>query len=552
MAKDRRIDPSYVGVQVTGARVNPTSRQAIDAGVSFGLTTRTAFEEAQHLTLGGALLESSRLGRLQEEGPTLDQNQIDESLKEARISPDEFDLPNQVTAAYLDDRISAKKLQRQNAEIIQAGSKTVTGKIGVVGASLLAVMTDPAELATMFIPTAQGLRFGTSFVRGASRASRGFGMTNKARSYRRAQKMWDASKARTILSKMDDASQFRWKVREGIIDGAVGNLLTEPFVYGGADIQQIQYGMVDSLMAVSFGGALGGGLQAGLGVLTRVARRLGFNDAAAAAAQAQPEGLAASQNRSMPRDVRVAVSRTAMSDVSNGRSVNVEQVQAQAGIDFKSRGEKLAIVDEGGQTRMVELDARPSKRQLNSTIQAITDLRSMRGKTAQVTETFADWFKRTGQHNRSADEAIDNARAAGYFKNDPELTPATLREKLNAPPRFRDEDEALFAAFKGRLEEARPVRPITDPDKVGDYIKARNAEENLEGFDQGAVDRARVVEESHGAQRSAADLMNEAQELEQALTDLGFKVSDVDPAVHIKQSQDVTRAAMDCILKGGI
>lgn len=59
----------------------------------------------------------------------------------------------------------------------------------------------------------------------------------------------------------------------GAIEGTVGTALVEPHVLQGTKMQQADYGMVDSLLAIGLGGPLGGGLHVGLGALgDRLAR----------------------------------------------------------------------------------------------------------------------------------------------------------------------------------------------------------------------------------------------------------------------------------------
>ena len=54
---------------------------------------------------------------------------------------------------------------------------------------------------------------------------------------------------------------------KGAIEGLVGIAAVEPLVYTAATREQSDYDLVDSLIAVTFGGVLGGGLHVGVGKL---------------------------------------------------------------------------------------------------------------------------------------------------------------------------------------------------------------------------------------------------------------------------------------------
>ncbi|MCH8884124.1 MAG: hypothetical protein IIA41_11600, partial [SAR324 cluster bacterium] len=149
MAKDRRIDPTFIGQQTSGARRNLLSRSRLDAGVSMGLAVSTAFTQAKRTTLGRGFATGAYLDELQRLGTPLDKEAVGKRLAEAGIAPAAFDLPDRVTDLYLEDRIKAKRIEFKRNAIISAGSTSVTANVGIIGANLLATMTDPVELATL-------------------------------------------------------------------------------------------------------------------------------------------------------------------------------------------------------------------------------------------------------------------------------------------------------------------------------------------------------------------------------------------------------------------
>ena len=59
----------------------------------------------------------------------------------------------------------------------------------------------------------------------------------------------------------------RARATRGVVEGAVGATLVEPIVYGVAQKVQADYGLADSLLNITFGTILGGGLHVGAGKL---------------------------------------------------------------------------------------------------------------------------------------------------------------------------------------------------------------------------------------------------------------------------------------------
>lgn len=102
--------------------------------------------------------------------------------------------------------------------------------VGMFGASLLAMATDPVEVATMFIP-----------VVGQARAAR-------------------------FVARY---GAVQGRVLTGAIEGAVGQAITEPLYYGLSRELQLDYGMTDALFNIGLGAAFGGALGGVLGTMSR-------------------------------------------------------------------------------------------------------------------------------------------------------------------------------------------------------------------------------------------------------------------------------------------
>ena len=69
----------------------------------------------------------------------------------------------------------------------------------------------------------------------------------------------------------------RARATRGVVEGAVGATLVEPIVYGVAQKVQADYGLADSLLNITFGTILGGGLHVGAGKLRDINTARNFN-----------------------------------------------------------------------------------------------------------------------------------------------------------------------------------------------------------------------------------------------------------------------------------
>ena len=124
--------------------------------------------------------------------------------------------------------VSRKKAERERQSIIQRGPEGFLPATAKLATSLVTSIADPINLAMMFIPIVGEARFASMVARA--------GLT-KAR------------------------------FAKGATEGLVGIAAVEPLVYTAATREQSDYGLMDSLLAVTFGGVLGGGLHVGIGKL---------------------------------------------------------------------------------------------------------------------------------------------------------------------------------------------------------------------------------------------------------------------------------------------
>ena len=127
------------------------------------------------------------------------------------------------------DLISASKLKE-----IDRANRLARGQTGVVAGTLkfatgLGVsLADPLNIASAFIPVVGEARFASLVAR------QGFTTARLAK---------------------------------GVVEGTVGATLIEPIVYGVAQAEQADYGLMDSFLNVTFGSIIGGGLHVGVGAL---------------------------------------------------------------------------------------------------------------------------------------------------------------------------------------------------------------------------------------------------------------------------------------------
>lgn len=130
--------------------------------------------------------------------------------------------------------LERKQAERRRQEIIAKGPTGILPGAAKLGVSFVTSAVDPINLASAFIPIVGQARFASMVARAGGTARRAF-------------------------------TTARFK--KGAIEGTVGAAAVEPIVYGVAQSEQADYGLMDSFMAISFGTVLGGGLHVGVGKL---------------------------------------------------------------------------------------------------------------------------------------------------------------------------------------------------------------------------------------------------------------------------------------------
>jgi len=168
-------------------------------------------------------MESARSQALEEDQNRVSRDELNKEYADLGLffKQDEFQ-------SVVDIMVEEKKEERARQSIIQRGPKGFAVGVAKFATGLSVSLFDPINIAASFIPVFGQARFAGLVAR------QGF------------------TKARAV---------------RGVTEGAVGAAIVEPIVYGVAQKVQADYGLADSLLNITFGTILGGGLHVGAGKL---------------------------------------------------------------------------------------------------------------------------------------------------------------------------------------------------------------------------------------------------------------------------------------------
>ena len=168
-------------------------------------------------------MESARSQAIEEDQNRVSRDELNKEYADLGLffKQDEFQ-------SVVDIMVEEKKEERQRQSIIQRGPKGFAVGVAKFATGLSVSLFDPINIAASFIPVFGQARFAGLVAR------QGFTRARAAR---------------------------------GVVEGAVGATLVEPIVYGVAQKVQADYGLADSLLNITFGTILGGGLHVGAGKL---------------------------------------------------------------------------------------------------------------------------------------------------------------------------------------------------------------------------------------------------------------------------------------------
>lgn len=289
---------------------------------------------------------------------------------------------------------------RERRKLILSRSRGGVG-LGVsqFGVGLVASMLDPINIGSAFIPGLAASRFGLTLSRATTTATR---------------------------------------LRRGAVEGAIGAAAVEPIVYGAAKLEQdADYTLADSMLNVTFGTVLGGGLHA-------VGGRIG-------------DAL----TRTKPA-TREALLKTALAQTADGRRVEVQSlVKADPVLRNDPAFRGANVVDESiGETP--ELDMRPKGNKKPDVLKPLSADRKSRP------QTIREFIRSIGGVRRDDPNASDVREAVG---NDSLLRRAPRRKGKPLPPEQKALDKVREAA-----EEAGYLREGSDINDLLNLIREDTAE----------------------------------------------------------------------------
>lgn len=168
-------------------------------------------------------MESARSQALEEDQNRVSRDELNKEYADLGLffKQDEFQ-------SVVDIMVEEKKAERQRQSIIERGPKGFAVGAAKFATGLGVSLFDPINIAASFIPVFGQARFAGLVAR------QGF---------------------------------TRARLARGVTEGAVGAAVVEPIVYGVAQKVQADYGLADSLLNITFGTILGGGLHVGAGKL---------------------------------------------------------------------------------------------------------------------------------------------------------------------------------------------------------------------------------------------------------------------------------------------
>lgn len=165
-----------------------------------------------------------------EEKSRIDQDNALKQVKEAGVS---LEIGTEgISQEALDILITRKREEIKRQSLIQSAPSGFWNGAAQLGTGLAVSLADPINIGVSFIPVVGQARY-TSMIANASGALGRAGVRAKV----------------------------------GAASGVLGAAVVEPFVLSAMTLEQADYDMYDSLLNITFGGVLGGGLHAGAGAI---------------------------------------------------------------------------------------------------------------------------------------------------------------------------------------------------------------------------------------------------------------------------------------------
>ena len=245
-----------------------------------------------------------------------------------RIGSLNLDIPDEgINEEYLDILIESRRAEAIRNNVLSRRTTGTLGELALIGQSIAVSALDPLNVAASFIPVVREARFARWVTRfGAGRA----------------------------------------RLARGAIEGTVGAAVVEPIVLAAANAEQSDYNLVDSVLNITFGGVLGGGLHLGAGAAADAVRRArGLPTLSERVEFGGVFDEIARRIDDIPFTTQEATLRTAVAQLVGGQTVEVTPIlrptRAFADVfEPRLRDDLLSgtTLDRAGQTTLAEMDVR--------------------------------------------------------------------------------------------------------------------------------------------------------------------------------------------------
>jgi hypothetical protein len=228
-------------------------------------------------------VDSNPLARKYIESPLIPAEDARKKVTDLGIK---LDIPDQgITSNQLDYLIENKKLTQQYDSVLSRASQSFGTQAALTAVNFAVSSMDPINIASAFIPVYGEARYTSMLANAASPIAR---------------------------------AMVRGRV--GLAEGLVGAAAVEPLNYALARHEQADYHFTDMLENIAFGGILGSGLHAGVGALADAFTKHGTIKLAT------PDESNGALANNLPPDIRNAAIKTAISQLMDGRYVDVEHI----------------------------------------------------------------------------------------------------------------------------------------------------------------------------------------------------------------------------------
>lgn len=199
---------------------------------SFGEAAAAAFQDEREFTSTFSLVKSITLRGLRDNPDPSALVDVEEANTHGQKYGLTFDKP--VNRGYLNMVLDRKERELRAALEMERYQGGLVGGAGLLGSRLLANLVDPLNVATAFIPL--------------------YGQT------RYLNRLHAISRGNVLGATAGQVARARFE--RGVVEGVLGTAMLEPLVHDATSLEAVDYDFADSVLNLTFGGLLGGGLHA--------------------------------------------------------------------------------------------------------------------------------------------------------------------------------------------------------------------------------------------------------------------------------------------------